>query len=235
MSNTETLTLPNQLGSAILCMPENAQPKAGVIVVHEWWGLTDYAKGRAEKLADQGYAAIAVDMYGHGNTATDPEEAERMMNAASAEPEKLNARFQEAKKLLAQHGNVTANSIYAIGYCFGGAVVLNQARSGTELAGVASFHGLLETDSPAQAGGVNTKVLVATGGADPMVGPDVVADFVQEMQNAGVEYRLTSFPNVKHGFTNPAATENGKKYGLPLSYDAYADTSSWNALLDFMR
>ena len=235
MNNTETLTLPNQLGSATLCMPENAQPKAGVIVVHEWWGLTDYAKGRANKLADLGYAAIAVDMYGHGNTATDPEEAERMMNAAFAEPEKLNARFQEAKKLLAQHGNIGANRIYAIGYCFGGAVVLNQARSGTELAGVASFHGLLETDSPAQPGAVNTKVLVATGGADPMVGPDVVADFVQEMQNAGVEYRLTSFPNVKHGFTNPAATENGKKYGLPLSYDAYADTSSWNALLDFMR
>ena len=235
MSNSETLTLPNQLGSAILCMPENAKPKAGVIVVHEWWGLTDYAKGRAEKLADLGYAAIAVDMYGHGKTATDPEEAELMMNAASAEPEQLNARFQEAKKLLVQHGNVDAHSIYAIGYCFGGAVVLNQARSGTELAGVASFHGLLETDSPAQAGGVNTKVLVATGGADPMVGPDVVADFVQEMQNAGVEYRLTSFPNVKHGFTNPAATENGKKYGLPLSYDEHADTSSWTALLDFMR
>ena len=100
MSNTETLTLPNQLGSATLCMPANAQPKAGVIVVHEWWGLTDYAKGRANKLADLGYAAIAVDMYGHGNTATDPKEAERMMNAAFAEPEKLNARFQEAKKLL---------------------------------------------------------------------------------------------------------------------------------------
>ncbi len=235
MSNTETLTLPNQLGSAILYMPNNAQPKAGVIVVHEWWGLTDYAKGRAEALADLDYAAIAVDMYGHGKTATDPEEAERMMNAASAEPEKLNARFQEAKKLLAQHGNIDANRIYAIGYCFGGAVVLNQARSGTELAGVASFHGLLETDNPAQAGNINTKVLVATGGADPMVGPDVVADFVREMQNADVEYRLTSFPNVKHGFTNPAATENGKKYGLPLSYDKHADVSSWNALLDFMR
>ena len=235
MSNTETLNLPNQLGSAILCMPNTAQPKAGVIVVHEWWGLNDYAKGRAEALADLGYAAIAVDMYGHGKTATDPEEAEHMMNAAFAEPEKLDARFQEAKNLLVQHGNVDAHSIYAIGYCFGGAVVLNQARSGTELAGVASFHGLLETDSPAQAGSVNTKVLVTTGGADPMNGPDIVAGFVKEMQNAGAEYHLTSFPNVEHGFTNPAATENGKKYGLPLSYDKHADVSSWNALLDFMR
>lgn len=235
MSDVETLTLPNKLGSAILCKPKNSKPKAGVIVVHEWWGLNDYAKGRARKLADLGYVAIAVDMYGHGKTANDPKEAEKMMNEASAQPEKINARFQAAKALLAKHGNVTAKSIYAVGYCFGGAVVLNQARLGTELAGVASFHGLLETDEPAQAGSVNTKVLVATGGADPMVGPDVVAAFVKEMQNAEVEYQVTSFPNVKHGFTNPAATENGRKYGMPLCYDEYADIASWDALLNFMR
>mgnify|MGYP000008694536 CR=1 FL=1 len=235
MSHEETLILPNQLGTAVLCMPTNAKPKACVIVVHEWWGLNDYAKGRAKKLADLGYAAIAVDMYGHGKIADDPKEAEEMMNTASAEPEKLNARFQEARKLLAQHCNVAAESIYAVGYCFGGAVVLNQARLGTELAGVASFHGLLETDHPARAGNINTKLLIATGGADPMVGPDSVAAFVKEMQTAEAEFHLMSFPNVKHGFTNPTSTEIGKKYGMPLFYDEHADVTSWDSLLDFMR
>ena len=205
--------------------------RIGVIVVHEWWGLNDYAKGRAKQLSDLGYQAVAVDMYGDGKTASTPEQAQALMMAAMAEPDKMNTRFQQALQQLQKN----TDRVYAIGYCFGGAVVLNQARKGTALAGVASFHGLLGTDHPAKAGQVKAKVLVASGGADPMVTPEQTAAFVQEMQSAGVDLQLLSYPGVLHGFTNKAATENGKKYQMPLAYDAHADQDSWQALLRFMR
>jgi len=130
---------------------------------------------------------------------------------------------------------LSSTHIYAIGYCFGGAVVLNQARLGTDLAGVASFHGMLDTQSPAQPGKVKAKILVATGGADPMVTAEQVGKFAAEMQNAGVDLQLLTFPGVKHGFSNPAATENGKKFNMPLAYDEYADKTSWEALLKFLK
>lgn len=205
--------------------------RIGIIVVHEWWGLNDYAKNRAKQLTDLGYQAIAVDMYGGGKTAHTPDEAQTLMMAALAEPDQMNARFQQARQQLEK----TTDRIYAIGYCFGGAVVLNQARMGTPLAGVASFHGLLGTETPAQPGKVKAKVLVATGGADPMVTAEITAAFIQEMQNAEVDLQLHSYPGVKHGFTNKAATENGKKYQMPLAYDEYADKNSWGALLQFMQ
>jgi len=229
------LDLPNQLGKAVLYTNTTGKPKAGVIVIHEWWGLNDYARGRAKQLAELGYAAIAVDMYGNGKIADHPKEAQAFMMAAIAEPEKMNARFLGAKTLLEQNTGLSSQHIYAIGYCFGGAVVLNQARLGTDLAGVASFHGMLDTQSPAQPGKVKAKILVATGGADPMVPAEVVGKFAAEMQNAGVDLQLLTFPGVKHGFTNPAATENGKKFNMPLVYDEYADKTSWDALLKFLR
>jgi len=205
--------------------------RIGVIVVHEWWGLNDYTRSRVKQLNDLGYTAIAVDMYGDGKTANNPTDAQALMMAAFAEPEKMNARFQQAKQFLEKK----TERIYAIGYCFGGAVVLNQARMGTALDGVASFHGLLGTETPAQAGKIKAKVLIATGGADPMVTPDITAAFIKEMQSAGVDLQLHSYPGVVHGFTNKAATENGKKYQMPLAYDEYADKASWEALLHFMQ
>lgn len=208
-----------------------ATSRIGVIVVHEWWGLNDYAKGRAKQLTDLGYQALAVDMYGDNKTASTPEQAQALMMAALAEPDKMNARFQNALQQLQK----TTDRVYAIGYCFGGAVVLNQARRGSALAGVASFHGLLGTDTPAQTGKVKARVFVATGGADPMVTPENTAAFVSEMQSAGVDLQLRIYPKVLHGFTNKAATENGKRYSMPLAYDEHADKDSWNALLQFMQ
>ncbi len=202
--------------------------RIGVIVVHEWWGLNDYTRSRVKQLTELGYTAIAVDMFGDGKTANNPTDAQALMMAAFAEPEKMNARFQQAKQSLEK----STDRIYAIGHCFGGAVVLNQARMGTDLAGVAS---LLGTETPAQRGKVKAKMLVASGGDDPMVTPEQTAAFVKEMQSAGVNLQLLSFPGVKHGFTNPAATENGKKYNLPLVYDAKADKESWEALLQFLK
>ncbi len=229
------VTLPDGLGTGVMYLNEKQrEPSAGVIVIHEWWGLNDYARNRARLLATEGHVALAVDMYGTGKVATHPKDATAFMEAALAEPDKMNARFEAARKMLLKQQQVDPKRIYAIGYCFGGAVVLNQARQGADLAGVASFHGSLGTDTPAQAGDIKAKVLVATGQADPMVPAEQVSQFVSEMTAAGVDLRLLSFPGVKHSFTNPGADAVAKRFELPLGYDAHADLTSWEALMDFM-
>lgn len=229
------ITLPNELGTAVLYTSGKGEAGPGVIVVHEWWGLNDYARERARQLAEAGYTAIAVDMYGHGQVADHPNDAQAFMQAALAEPQKMGARFNAARAALAAESNVDANRIYGVGYCFGGAVVLHQARMGADLAGVASFHGSLGTTNPAQEGAVKARILVATGGADPMIPPAQVGNFVTEMSAAGADLKLLSFPGVVHSFTNPGATEVGKAYNLPLAYDEHADQASWNALMEFIK
>lgn len=230
----QSVTLPDSLGSGVLYTPKNLRKThTGVIVVHEWWGLNDYARDRARQLAEEGYAAIAVDMYGHGKVASHPKDATAFMNAALAEPEKMNARFNAAKAELLALKQV--DKVFAIGYCFGGAVVLNQARMGNDLAGVASFHGALATEQPAAEGAIKAKVLVATGGADPMVPPEQVGNFVTEMSKAGANLELLSFPGVLHSFTNPGATAKGKETAMPMAYDKAADQASWAALMRFLK
>ena len=229
------VALPDNLGTAVVYSAKGKKPAPGVIVVHEWWGLNDYARNRARQLAKEGYTAIAVDMYGHGKVAGHPKDAKAFMEAAFAEPEKMNARFKAARALLEAERNVDPAKIYAVGYCFGGAVVLNQARLGADLAGVASFHGSLGTTSPAAEGSVKARLLVATGGADPMVPAQQVGQFVTEMSSAGAALELLSFPGVLHSFTNPGATEVGKQYEMPLAYDEAADKASWDALMQFIR
>ncbi|NKI18066.1 dienelactone hydrolase family protein [Spongiibacter sp. KMU-166] len=224
------IVLPDNLGTASLYQSERSSGPV-VVVVHEWWGLNDYARKRAKMLAEAGYSAIAVDMYGTGKSTSHPKDATAFMNAALAEPEKMNARFEAAVAAVKKASSQTSPKVYAIGYCFGGAVVLNQARRGLELAGVASFHGSLGTENKAEPGVVKAKVLVATGGADPMVPAEQVGNFVAEMSAAGVDLQLLSFPQAKHSFTNPGSTAIGKKHGLPLAYNAEADQQSWSALL----
>lgn len=229
------ITLPDELGTAVLYAADTATPAPGVIVVHEWWGLNDYARERARQLAEAGYTAIAVDMYGHGKVADHPTDAQAFMQAALAEPDRMAARFAAARAALAAEPSVDASRIYGVGYCFGGAVVLAQARMGADLAGVASFHGSLGTDQPAQPGAVKARVLVATGGADPMIPPEQVGAFVTEMSAAGAELTLLSFPGVVHSFTNPGATAIGEQHDMPLAYDEHADRESWKALMAFIR
>lgn len=230
------ITLPNELGTGVMYLNDKQKhPKAGVIVVHEWWGLNDYARNRARMLAEQGYAALAIDMYGTGEIASHPKDAMTFMQAALAEPDTMNARFDAAMALMRQQQQVIPSKLFAIGYCFGGAVVLEQARRGLDLAGVASFHGSLSTENPAQTDKVKARVLVATGQADPMVPAEQVAGLVNEMTQAGVDFQLMSFPGVKHSFTNPQADTVGERFQLPLAYDAHADQSSWNALLNMLE
>ena len=218
---TETqITLPDGLGSATLYGSSETAKDAtsGVIVVHEWWGLNQYAKDRAKMLAEEGYTAIAVDMYGHGKVADHPNDAQGFMQAALANPEQVNARFNAAKgHLKISKENVDPSRVFAMGYCFGGAVVLNQARLGNDLAGVASFHGSLGAAVEAKPGDIKGKVMVAHGGADPLVPDEQVTAFVQEMLALDVDLKFLSFPQAVHSFTNPEATEKGEKFGLPLS------------------
>ncbi|WKE66566.1 dienelactone hydrolase family protein [Gallaecimonas kandeliae] len=232
----QQLTLPDGLGSAVLYSNDQLKkPGPGVVVIHEWWGLNAYAKGRAKALAKLGYTSIAVDMYGTGKVADHPKDAQAFMEAAMREPDKMNARFDAAMAILKAQPNVDGARIYAIGYCFGGGVVLNQARMGKALAGVASFHGSLGSSIQAEKGKLKAKLLVATGGADPFNPPQVVSAFVKEMMDAGADLDLRVYPGAMHSFTNPGSTALGKQFDMPLAYDEAADKDSWAALLRMLK
>jgi dienelactone hydrolase len=209
--------------------------RPGVLVVHEWWGLNDYARTRARMLAKLGYTAFALDMYGEGKQAKHPDDANKFSSEVMKNQPLAKARFQAALDLLRKDKTVDPQRIAAVGYCFGGAVILEMARSGMNLAGVASFHGMLATANPAQAGAVKAKLLLMTGAADPFVPADQIAQFKKEMDAAKVDYRLIEYPGAKHGFTNPDADKYGKEFNLPLAYNKDADQASWNEMQEFFQ
>jgi dienelactone hydrolase len=218
-----------------LAYPANLQGKRpGVLVVHEWWGLNDYTRYRAKKLAELGYVALALDMYGEGKSTDHPKDATEWMTALMSNREEGAKRFEAGKALLAANPHVDPTKIAAIGYCMGGAVILNMVRTGEDLPVVAVFHANLATDTPLQPGAYKGKILVAAGAADPFVPPEQVSAFRQEMDAAGANYELVEYPGVKHGFTNPGATELGTKYGIPLEYNAEADADSWARLTSLL-
>jgi len=211
-------------------------PLPGVIVVHEWWGHNDYVRGRARMLAEEGYVALALDMYGDGKNTQHPEDAQKFVMEAVSNAAVARERFLAAHELLKQHDAIDPSKIAAIGYCFGGAVVLQMARLGADLDGVASFHGTLSPQGPpAQRGVFKAKALVLHGADDVMVPPEQVAAFKKEMDAAGVDYRFIAYPGAKHAFTNPQATERGKALNMPLAYDKAADTQSWVELQKFLK
>lgn len=209
--------------------------RPGVLVVHEWWGLNDYARKRADMLAELGYTAFALDMYGQGRHTTHPDDAQKFMEETMSDMPAAQARFMAAYEVLKEHTTTDATKIAAMGYCFGGAVVLHMARAGTDLDGVASFHGNLGTQKPAAPGDIQGKVLVATGAADPFVPEEQVAAFRKEMSEANVDLEFVSYPDVKHSFTNPGATAVGAEAGMPLEYNQEADNDSWARLQRFLH
>jgi len=209
--------------------------RPGVLVVHEWWGHNAYARHRAEMLAGLGYTAFALDMYGTGKLADHPDDAEKFMKAATADPVHLKQRFISALKILQDQPDVRSDNVAAIGYCMGGGIALNMARAGMPLKGVAVFHGSLGTDKPVKPGQIRGEIAAFIGGADPFVPAQQVQAFKQEMQAAGVRYSLKVYPDVKHSFTNPAADGFAKRFGMPLAYDREADADSWKRLQSFLR
>jgi len=209
--------------------------RAGVLVVPEWWGANDYVKKRARMLANEGYVALVVDMYGNGQIADNPKDAGALAGNVNKNPSLALSRFQAAEKFLGSQVNVKKGEIAALGYCFGGGVVLNMARAGEPLKSVVTYHGILATDVAVKPGGIKAKLRIFTGEADPFVPPEQVEAFKTEMDNAKADYMLVSYPGVKHTFTNREADSYAAQFGMPLKYDNAADTDSWTRTLEFLK
>ena len=224
---TETTTMKGYLVS------DTAQQgkRPGILVVHEWWGLNDYARKRAEMLAGLGYTALAVDMYGDGKTAEHPKDAGAFSAAVKSNLPEAKARFEAALELLKKQPTVDGGKIGAIGYCFGGGIVLEMVREGVDLDAVASFHGSLASDHRAMPGEIKVRrILVANGAADKFIKPEDIAGLTGELAASGVAFEFLNLPGAVHSFTNPAADAYGKKFNLPLAYNAAADKKSWAAM-----
>jgi dienelactone hydrolase len=206
--------------------------RPAVIVIPEWWGLNDYPKMRARMLAKLGYVAMALDIYGDGKVAETPDSAMAYAGPFYAHPEKAKARIDAAIARLRTYDNVDTAEIGAIGYCFGGGVLLNTARLGDDLKGVVSFHGSL-LGTPARKDLLRTKILVCHGNADKFVTPDMVVAFKKQMDSIGANYTFIGYDSATHAFTNPASTVNGQKFHMPVAYNGKADTASWEAMKTF--
>lgn len=236
--HTEVLTmhLNKHVSKSYLAYPAGQQsPQPGVLVIPEFWGLTEHTKNRAYRLAELGYCALALDVYGDGWVGSTAEEAAAAMNKLFSDMEKTSEQiisYLEALKDLKQTDETKTASI---GYCLGGALSLHLARMGADVTGVASFHGGLDPRTTVKPGSVKAKVLVCHGAADSMIPDEKVQNFKKEMDAAGVDYKFVSYPDAQHGFTNPQATENGKKFGIPTSYNEAADKASWEEMLNFFK
>jgi dienelactone hydrolase len=211
------------------------EKRPGILIVHEWWGHNDYARKRAEMLAKLGYSAFAVDMYGDGKQADHPDDAGKFAAAVMQNTEGAKQRFTAGLNLLKNQSATDPDKISAIGYCFGGGVVLNMARFGIDLDGVVSFHGSLGAVTPAQPGSVQTKVLVCHGADDPFVSQEQIDTFKAEMDNAQVDYQFIAYPGAVHSFTNPYADSIGAKFNMPIKYDKAADEQSWAEMIKFFE
>ncbi len=198
-----------------------------VLVIPEWWGLTEYAKSRAKQLAELGYFAMAVDMYGNGAIAADPGTAQKMAGPFYGDVQMGKQRIDAALEKVKTYPEADMNNVAAIGYCFGGAQVLNAARLGENFKAVVSFHGNL-IGAPADKNLLKAKILVCHGEADQFVTMAEVDKFKKQMDSISAAYTFKSYANATHAFTNPAATETGKKFNMPIEYNAAADSASWN-------
>ena len=203
-----------------------------VLIVHEWWGLNDYIKSRTKQLAELGYFAMAVDMYGDGKTVLSPTDASVLAMPFYKDPLLAKSRFDAALAKVKTYPEADASKIAAIGYCFGGAQVINVAKLGEDLKGVVSFHGNLNV-VPVNKDLLKTPILVCHGASDAFVSPEEVATFKHDMDSIGATYTFKSYPDATHAFTNPNATEKGKEYNIDIKYNAAADSASWKDMKEF--
>ena len=208
--------------------------RPGIIVVHEWWGHNDYTRQRADMLAELGYTAIAIDMYGDGKQAAHPKDAGKFSGMVMQNIDLAKARFDAALEVLKKHPSVNNEDIAAIGYCFGGSVVLTMANAGEDLDAVAAFHSgvqlpIMPNDK------LKAKILVANGADDPFVSPESVANFKRAMDSIHADYEYIAYPGAKHAYTSKGATALGEKFNLPLEYNAEADEKSWEALKQLLH
>lgn len=205
--------------------------RPGVLVVHEWWGLNSYARMRARMLAESGYVAFSPDMYGDGRVTEHASEAKGWMQQITANAEAWQQRARAGLEQLKSLEQVDAERLAAIGYCFGGATVLQMAYAGMDLKGVASFHGSLPAASEAQQGQIQASILVAHGEADNFVPKENIDAFIQALNQAGADWEMNIYGGARHSFTVPDAELKGIDN---LKYDPKADKRSWTRLMAFL-
>ena len=206
--------------------------RPGILLVGDWMGVSDFARKQAEKVAQLGYVVLVADIYGKGVRPKDQKEAGTQAGIYRANRELMRARARAGLEQLLKSPGVDAGRTAAMGYCFGGGVVLELARSGADLDGVASFHGNLDTPHPEDARNIKGQVAVFHGADDPNVPAEQVAAFADEMRKAGVDWRLTKYGGAVHSFTNPQAGNDPSKGN---AYNAKADRRSWEAMKDFYQ
>jgi dienelactone hydrolase len=201
--------------------------RPGIVMVHEWWGITPHIHTEAKRFAQEGYTVFIADMYGDAKTADSPKDAGGLSGGVMKDPAAMESRFKAAQAELSKNATVNPQQIGAVGYCFGGAVVLNMARTGDDLKAVAGFHASLGLNTPAPAPGtVKAKVLILNGADDPFVKKEQYDALKKDFDAAKVDYKIVTYPGAVHAFTNPEATALGEKFKLPLKYDANADQQS---------
>jgi dienelactone hydrolase len=203
-----------------------------VLILPEWWGLNDYPKIRAKQLAALGYFALAVDLYGNGSIGTTPDQAKALAGGFYSNPQLAASRIQAALNKAKTYEQADSTKTAAIGYCFGGSMVLNAAKLGTPLDAVVSFHGGLAGVTPAK-NTIKSKILICHGMADKFISSQEVANFRKQLDSVGANYTFKEYPNATHAFTNPEANENAKKFNMPIAYNPEADKKSWNDMKTF--
>ena len=206
--------------------------RPAVLVIPEWWGLTDYPKMRARELAKLGYIALVADMYGNGLVADSPSLAGKLATPFYTNPTLAANRFMAALNKLKTFPQADTTKLAAIGYCFGGSIVLNAAKLGAPVNGVVSFHGDLR-GVPADKNLLKAKILVCHGLADSFVPQAQVDAFKKQMDSIGADFTFKAYPDATHAFTNPGATAIGERFSMPIKYNAAADTASWKDMQDF--
>ena len=220
-----------------VALPENATDDnsvAGILVAPEWWGVVEHPKLVVERLAEAGYAAVAMDVYGEGKLTTDAAQANMWMEQVLADQEMLMARCQLILNDFSDQLAVDSDNLGAIGFCFGGKIVLDMAREGMPLKAVATFHGNPSAKQPANEK-FAAKVLVAHGRDDSMVSMDAIEGLKSELDAANVDYTIDVYDGAKHGFTNPQADERAAKNDVDLGYNETAAKQSWDNMLAFMK
>lgn len=206
--------------------------KPVVLILPEWWGMNDYVKRRARQLAELGYFAMAVDLYGNGITASNPEEAGKLAGPFYKNPQLGKSRTAAALAKALSYPQADTSRKAVIGYCFGGNVALNSAKLGLPVNGVVSFHGGFAGPAPVK-NLLKARILVCHGAADSFIKPEEIATFKRQLDSLGISYIFKEYADATHAFSNPDATETGKKFKMNISYNAAADAASWNDMKTF--
>lgn len=234
----ESTTTDDVKLQSYVCLPSSAmhqQPAPAILVASEWWGMVEHPKKVAERLAEAGFAAVTMDIYGEGKLTTDAAKAHAWMMEAVANPDHLIERCCLIMQDFIALDGVDGERIGVVGYCFGGKIALDMAREGLPLKAVATFHGNPTSQKNAQAGKFQAKVLIAHGEADSLVPMNAIDTLQVELDNAGVAYQVDIYPNAKHGFTNPEADQRAAENGVDLGYNEAAATASWQKMIAFMQ